>query len=618
MIRILSTLGRSAAVLAVPAMAFAAAVPAHAAGASASHASIEVCGQGPDSVKPGSMILACADDGELADQLQWSSWTSTGATATGRVTWRGHGGTWNSAAASVTLAGPVSVPGHGTLFTRLELHVTGPTPKGFMRDLTYNEAPSSVRRSQAERATGSTTTTRASVRPNAASGQLGYAEVEGYWIAAGGRSSTAETAAAIAGAESSYYPGIIQQGVDYCGAGADRAGWGLWQITCGDSVPAFGTNFQLLDPWNNAEAGVAKYNADVAAGVDGFDPWSTYTSGAYQSYLQNVAPDLGVTDPGEYVQDGATPAGTPSSPAPAPGSTYGPPMPGSGPAEAFQANTGFLYTVTPSGTTNTQLGMLPGTSPAIASTSTGYVEAFQANTGYLYLTSATSTWNTQEGMMAGTSPAITALPGGGWEVAFQDNHGFLYTMDASGNLTDSTEGMKAGTSPSIAANGSGYQVAFQSNTGFLYNWSPGGGADDTQLGMMAGTSPSIAELSSGKFVEAFQDNNGFLWTQSSDGPVDSEEGMMGGTSPAIAASGGGYQVAFHANTGFLFTWSPGGGPNDTQLGMLAGTSPGIVALASGGFEEAFQDDHGFLWTDSSNGPVNSELGMMSATSPAIA
>jgi len=104
--------------------------------------------------------------------------------------------------------------------------------------------------------------------------------------------------------------------VSYCGAGSNRAGWGLWQITCGNSVPQYGIDFQILDPWNNAEAAVAKYEADVRAGLNGFDPWSTYTSGAYKRYLLHTGANTQLTDPGQYVQVNATPPGTPSSPAP--------------------------------------------------------------------------------------------------------------------------------------------------------------------------------------------------------------------------------------------------------------------------------------------------------------
>jgi hypothetical protein len=330
---------------AVAAMGLAQAPAALAATAQPAPVSVEVCGQGGAVTRPASMILTCADDGEQAESLHWTSWTADGATATGLVAWRActadcaRDTVWHTAAAQFILSAPIAEPHAGRLFTKLTLHTTGATPAGFMRDLSFDEtpvaaaSPTNVNPAAPTEGQSSTTPTPGAsanvVSPAAASGTLGYAQIEGFWIAAGGSSSTAETAAAITGAESSFIPGIIQQGVDYCGSGSDRAGWGLWQITCGNSVPDYGTDFQLLDPWNNAEAAVDKYDADVADGVNGFDPWSTYTSGAYKSYLTSATPATGLTDPGEYVQDGSTPSGTPSSPAADPGSTYGPPMSGS-------------------------------------------------------------------------------------------------------------------------------------------------------------------------------------------------------------------------------------------------------------------------------------------------
>lgn len=291
---------------------------------------VEVCGQGAPLVQPISMVLTCADNGEVAAQLHWTSWTGTRAAATGVVTWRScatlcvqpH---WASTSADITLTDPVHEPGAGVLFTVLTMHVTGQTPQGFMRDLTFREAPSS---SPAPVPT-QTAVPRATITRAAPSGTLGYAQIQGFWVIAGGPTASVggytddEIAAAITGAESSFLPGIIQQNVDYCGSGSNRAGWGLWQITCGNSVPAFCTDFHQLDPWNNAEAAVDKYK-----GAGGFTPWSTYASGAYLSHLQHSTPDQSVTDPGEYVQVGSTPPGTPSSSVAQPGSTCGPAMPG--------------------------------------------------------------------------------------------------------------------------------------------------------------------------------------------------------------------------------------------------------------------------------------------------
>ena len=285
---------------------------------------VEDCGAGPAVTRPASMVLACADDGELAEHLHWSSWTATRATATGVVAWKpcvrlcADSKAWDTTAADITLTAPTRQPGNRTLFTRLDLHVTGPTPQGFRRDLVFNEAPLT----RVLPPTHYPQTPRSPLPFAAPSGTLGYGQIEGYWVYAGGPSgSTAQTAAAITGAESSFQPGIIQPGVDYCGSGSDRAGWGLWQITCGNEVPQYGTDFQMLDPWNNAEAAVSLYDSR------GFEPWTTYDTGAYENYLQSTSPDLAISDPGEYVQINATPSGTPSSPAADPGSTYGPPFP---------------------------------------------------------------------------------------------------------------------------------------------------------------------------------------------------------------------------------------------------------------------------------------------------
>jgi hypothetical protein len=303
-------------------------------------ASVRDCGQGPALVEPTSMILTCADNGELAEHLHWTSWGATRATATGTVAWRtcfvscaqskrAQSKQFASTTADYTLSDPVR-SAKGVEFTRLTLHATGATPKGFQRDLAFDEAPTSL---PAPKFDGR----RAPRVRFAPSGSLDYAAIEGYWLYAGGPNgsagsySDAQVAAAITGAESSFLPGIIQSGVDYCGAGSDRAGWGLWQITCGNSVPQFGSDFQLLDPWNNAEAAVYKCEQDVAAGYDCFTPWTTWATGAYTQYLQSTGANLSISDPGEYVQVNSTPPGTPSSPGPAPGSTYGPPMPNSHP-----------------------------------------------------------------------------------------------------------------------------------------------------------------------------------------------------------------------------------------------------------------------------------------------
>jgi hypothetical protein len=278
---------------------------------------VEICGQGRALVRPRHAVLTCADGGLVATQLRWSSWTAIRATATGTVTWRTGSAAfpaserWHAAKARFSLTDPASEPGGKVLFTRLSMHVSGSTPAGFMRNVTWSEAPA-----PAAPLTPSQRRNLGPSSPAASSGTLSYARIEGFWIDAGGPSGSgqAETAAAITGAESSFEPGIIQPGQPY-----SSTGWGLWQITSGNTESQFGEDYQMLDPWNNAEAAVAKYN-----GAGGFTPWTTYVDGAYTNFLQSVSAYELLSDPGQYDPINSAPSGTHNSSNP--GSTAGPAM----------------------------------------------------------------------------------------------------------------------------------------------------------------------------------------------------------------------------------------------------------------------------------------------------
>lgn len=100
-----------------------------------------------------------------------------------------------------------------------------------------------------------------------------FGQLEGFWEGAGGSPRLAPTMAAIALAESRGR-NVKQRGQPYA-----RTGWGLWQITPGDSEPQFGVDQALLDPHRNAEAAVAKERSQ------GLGAWATYTSGAYLSFM---------------------------------------------------------------------------------------------------------------------------------------------------------------------------------------------------------------------------------------------------------------------------------------------------------------------------------------------
>ena len=625
-------------VLAALAVGLAMSVPvgANAASVAASSAvtpKVEICGQDAAVVRPTSMILTCADDGEVATHLHWSNWTAARATATGTLIWRActslcaDSRRWSHTSASLALTSPVTENGKGVLFTRLTLHVTGPTPRGFMRDVAFDEAPTGL---AAPQQSGMQAT------PSAApSGSLGYAAIEGFWIIAGGPNGSAgsytdaQVAAAITGAESSYLPGIIQPGVDYCGAKADRAGWGLWQITCGNSVPQYGTDFQVLDPWNNAEAAVYKCKQDVAAGFNCFTPWSTYTSGTYAQNLQHTTPDTNLTDPGQYVQINSTPPGTPSSPAPDPGSTYGPPMnsratnpsiaavAGSGYVEAFQNPQGFLCNRTESGVSNcTNLPMMAATSPSITGLAGGgYVEAYQNPQGFLCNRLETGTQACTNLQMApGTSPSIAGTADGGYTEAFQASTGILWNRNNNGTAATTSLGMDPGSSPSISAlAGGGYVEAFQNPQHDLCNRLETGTWACTSLGMTPGTSPSIAGTTNGGYTEAFQASTGILWNRNNNGTAATTSlGMDQRSSPSISAlTGGGYAEAFQNPQHDLCNRLETGTWACTGLGMMAGTSPSIAGTADGGYTEAFQANTGILWNRNAAGTAASTgLGMM--------
>lgn len=101
-----------------------------------------------------------------------------------------------------------------------------------------------------------------------------YAQLEGLWISAGGSTATAPVAAAIAEAESGGNPGAVNA-TDNNGT---QTSWGLWQISNGTHAqPAP----NILDPVVNAQQAVGKYQAS------GWQPWGTYTSGAYKAYLSS-------------------------------------------------------------------------------------------------------------------------------------------------------------------------------------------------------------------------------------------------------------------------------------------------------------------------------------------
>nr|WP_245594724.1 methyltransferase [Actinospica robiniae] len=305
-----------------PALVLAAASPSHA--GTVASAAVRVCGHGPAAVRPVRMILTCADRLAVAEHLHWTRWSATEASATGLIVEHSDAASKGTVATFTLRAPAASDAAERKLFTELDVQVHGANPGGFPHAASFSEAAVPAAPTHRTHRTHRRRPQRRSAdAADTAGAALGYAQVEGFWVAAGGPSSLASTVAAITAAESRSEPGVIQTGEPFA-----KTGWGLWQITPGNSAPsAFGSDYQLLDPWNNAEAAVWKYEQQ------GLNAWSTYYDGAYKSYVQQVSPDTSVTDPGEFAPVNAAPSDTPSSPVSEPGSTYGPSM--AGPADGI-------------------------------------------------------------------------------------------------------------------------------------------------------------------------------------------------------------------------------------------------------------------------------------------
>jgi hypothetical protein len=618
-----------AAALAGGGITLVAGMPANA--STAAHASVsatpavENCGTGAALTRPGSLILACADSGMVASQLHWQSWNATEATATSTVTWltspTASATQKSHTTADITLSDPVAQADGQVLFMELSMQVTGATPNGFIRDITFSEAPAPAP-APAPPADMSPRSLPP-ITPAASSGTLNTAAIGGYWELAGGPSSVAETAEAITGAESSFLPGIIQAGQPY-----STTGWGLWQITPGNSVPAFGEDYELLDPWNNAEAAVNKYDA-----AGGFTPWTTYDDGAYQTYLGDTStPNTNLSDPGQYVSVNSAPSGTHNSSDP--GSTFGPTIPGGNPPApfafklVFQANTTTLAGYSNSGADFvTTLGMMPGTSPSVATLSDGTFEAaFEANNDRLALSHlGGGTLSTNEGMDSGTSPAIAALPNGGWIAAFQANNNHLVLYNSSSRATDTGLGMYPGSSPAIAVQPNGsYKVVFEANNSLLAGYNSSGSNFTTTAGLEAGTSPAIAAEPNGEYEVAAEANTAKLATIhfGSGYTVNlTDLGMDTAASPAVAVqSDGSFRVVFEANNDLLAGYISSGSNFTTTAGMKAGTSPAITAEPNGEYEvavEANTDKLATIHFGSGYTVNNTDLGMDDTTSPGI-
>lgn len=112
---------------------------------------------------------------------------------------------------------------------------------------------------------GATTTVNCTA--STSTGKLSAAQVASVAYSAGWRGADLTIAVAITMPESGADTTAVQQGQP-----AATTGWGLWQITPGNSG--------LLDAMANAKAAFAKYQA-----AHGFTPWTTFVGGQYLAWM---------------------------------------------------------------------------------------------------------------------------------------------------------------------------------------------------------------------------------------------------------------------------------------------------------------------------------------------
>jgi hypothetical protein len=112
---------------------------------------------------------------------------------------------------------------------------------------------------------------------------LNGAQLETLWVKSGGDAKLAPVMAAIALAESGGNPSSLNDNPK-----SGDFSVGLWQINYYGNLSAprtarYGAWQKLVDPYSNTRAAV-----DLAQGGKGLGNWSTYTSGAYSKYLNQV------------------------------------------------------------------------------------------------------------------------------------------------------------------------------------------------------------------------------------------------------------------------------------------------------------------------------------------
>ena len=107
---------------------------------------------------------------------------------------------------------------------------------------------------------------------------LSWSQVAAAAVLGGWSYGDAVVAVSITQPESGRDDTIIQPNQPYA-----TTGWGLWQITPGNSVPQFGINNAMLNPVNNALAGHFKWSQS------GWWPWTTWQNGLNVPWLGDAS-----------------------------------------------------------------------------------------------------------------------------------------------------------------------------------------------------------------------------------------------------------------------------------------------------------------------------------------
>lgn len=254
---------------------------------------------------------------------------------------------------------------------------------------------------------------------------------------------------------------------------------------------------------------------------------------------------------------------------------------------AYQGTDGHLWVVDPAGTaTDTELGMMAGTSPSITATGgTAFTVAFQANTGQLWIYSAeTGGRSVGLAMASSTSPSAT-LTSAGVAIAYVDPNGKLSVFDPVTGYGGFGAPVAAGTSPAITyipGLADGYRITYQGTDQQVRTADSSGVQSATPLTAAPGTSPAITTLPSGEIDIAVNGSDGTVHAVTSAGAITSTGAVFRtGTSPSIAPSaGGGAVIAWEDVSNEVSTFAPGTGVTSTGLNMFPGTSPSVAQITS--------------------------------------